>query len=232
MQSIKYATVGRSDIKKDVVSSPDFIAGKGGDFEAAKRIIQKIWSQKKTDQIKENLNENAVFLSMPSSTKTNVIPIQLGSYLSQELKKLFINGDELFNTSHDVASKHIARDSRVFKERKYHDYKTEETKTLLKTKDIIIVDDIITTGSSLRYFKEFLNEKNYNVTQFVALMGDRRLELDPVTRNKLSEEFKKKGVDIDIKTIDHITRTEAGGLIRTLNKIRGKDVKCIITQSD
>ena len=42
------ATVGLVTIKKDIVNSPYFLAGKAGDQTTADKLIQHVWSDKKT----------------------------------------------------------------------------------------------------------------------------------------------------------------------------------------
>lgn len=222
-KTFKSATVGCSNIKKDVVESPDFLAGKNGDVEATDRVIEQIWHPHKTKVLEKQLTSETVFLSQPSTTKSNVIPIQLALRLSSKLDRPFVNGDEYFDTLHNIASKNISRDRRVFNKREFNFVDKEKMNSLLEGKDIIIIDDIITTGSSIRYFKEFLTEQNLNVIHAVGLMGDRRLELDSSTKNKLSDLLKNKNINVDIEDIDHITRMEAGGLIRLLNSLKGQN---------
>ena len=213
------ATVGLVTIKKDIVNSPYFLAGKAGDQTAADKLIQHVWSDKKTIQLREHLKANSVFLTIPSSTRTNIIPIQLARYLSQKTRTPWLNGDSLFNAKHSIASKNISRDKRIFNERKYSIAKRKNTHPL-SNKSIIIIDDIITSGSSIRNYSDFLRNQNLTISHVVALMGDRRLEIDQKTEDKLSELLNQKNIGVDFESISYITRTEAGGLIRLLNNAR------------
>jgi len=219
----KIATVGCSNIKKDVIESDDFIKGKRGDTEAAKRIVSDNWREYKTEQLQEIITENTVLLSQPSTTSNNIIPFQLALKLSETLHCECINGDELFNVAHKISSKDIPRDKRVFHKREYESDDTKKTELRLGKKDIIIVDDIITTGSSLRNFSEFLEGQNFKVVHAVGLMGERRLALDSATREKLEKALNGKKIRIDIDKIDYITRAEAGGLIRTINSVNSEN---------
>ena len=221
MKKINLATVGRSALRRDIIESPNFVAGKNGDKEAAKNIVDENWKDFRTEQLQNHITENTVFLTMPSTSKRNVIPLQFASKLSENLGRPFFNGDELFNTLHCISSKDIPRDKRVFNNREYSSVDESKTLSCLNNKDIIIIDDILTTGSSARNFKEFLDKRNFNVTHVVGLMGERRLELDSKTKKKLSDSLNEKNIGIDISKIDYITRTEAGGLIRIINSLRG-----------
>ena len=224
------ATVGIVAIKKDVVTSSDFFAGKGGDPVAADKVVRHIWSDKKTEQLQEHLDTESVFLTMPSTTRTNIIPVQLAKYLSQETGRPWLNGDNIFNAEHNAASKNIPRDERIFNPRLFSPIDKRNTDKL-KNKKVVIVDDIITSGSSIRNLAEFLRSQEINVTHAIGLMGDRRLEIDQKTENKLKELLKQKGIEIDYDTIHHITRMEAGGLIRLINNARNDNAIQKITRN-
>ncbi len=43
MKTLGLATVGLVNIKKEVINSDDFLAGKRGDIAAADRVIEMIW---------------------------------------------------------------------------------------------------------------------------------------------------------------------------------------------
>jgi hypothetical protein len=224
------ATVGLVAIKKEVVKSLEFLKGKKGDIEAANQIVQQIWSNKKTIQLSEHITDDSIILTVPSSTKENVIPIQLAKFLSQETKTPWLNGDSIFDTTHDIASKNIARDKRVFNKRKYSISKNKNLSEL-QNKKIFIADDIITSGSSIRNYSEFLRDNNLKVSHVIALMGDRRLDIDLKTEEKLKLLLKDKNIGIKFESIRYITRTEAGGLIRLLNNARSDNAIRKLTQN-
>ncbi len=223
------ATVGIVTVKKGIVNGSDFLAGKAGEPAAADRVIQQVWSDKKTDQLREYLTKNTVLVTMPSTTRMNVVPIQLAQYLSRETGVPWVNGDSIFNAKHGVASKNISRDRRVFNERKYSVEDPVAIK-ILQQRKIIIIDDIITTGSSLRNFSEYLKQQEVVVSHAVGLMGDRRLGIDSKTEEKLKDALKQKCIGIDYKNINYITRTEAGGLIRLINNAKSDNAIRKITR--
>ena len=224
------ATVGIVTIKKEVINSSDFLAGKAGDPARADKAVQQIWSNKKTTQLKEHLTDDSIFLTMPSSTRTNVIPIQLAQYLSQKTGIPWIDGDSIFNAKHNIASKNISRDKKVFNKRKYSVSKNKNINSL-QNKKIIVVDDIIASGSSIRNFSEFLRSYDLNIYHIVGLMGDRRFEIDKKTENKLKDLLNQKNIGVDFEKIGYITRTEAGGLIRLLNNTRSDNAIRKLTES-
>lgn len=217
--NLQPATVGLVTIKKDVIASPDFQAGKAGDPTASDRIVNQVWSDKKTEQLREHLSDNSIFLTMPSTTRLNVIPIQLAKFLSRKTGHPWAIGDEIFKTSHQVASKNIPRNKRLFQSKKF-EIRDEKLIEKFKEYKIVIVDDIITTGGSIRVFSEFLKDQKIKVDHVIGLMGDRRFEIDKKTAEKLRKLLKEKNIGINFESINYLTRTEAGGLIQSLNNAR------------
>ncbi len=224
------ATVGIVTIKKNIIKSQDFLAGKNGDPAAANAIVQQFWSDKKTEQLREHLISGSVFLTMPSTTSTNIIPVQLAQLLSQKTRTPWANGDELFNAEHTTASKNISRDKRLFNSREFT-IADKDSVGILKGYKIIIIDDIITSGGSIRGFAEYLRNQKITVSHVVGLMGDRRFEIDKKTEEKLRNLLKEKNIGIEFESISYITRTEAGGLIRSINNARSENAIRKLTEN-
>ncbi len=213
------ATVGLVTIKKEIITSHNFLAGKGGDPVAADEIIKKVWSDKKTEQLSEYLEDNSLFLTMPSTTGKNVIPLVLAEFLYKKTGIPFALGDEYFDVNHTKPSKSIPRDKRLFEERDFSVNKGKKVEQL-NNFNIIIIDDIITTGGSIRAYAELLRNENLKVSHIVGLMGDRRFEIDKKTETKLKTSLEEKKININFESINYITRTEAGSLLRLLNNAR------------
>ena len=228
--SLGRATVGLVTVKKEIINSENFLAAKKGDIVAAALIVESVWSIKKTSALKEILTSKSLLITMPSTTRCNVIPHILAQHLSSELKLPFVNGDSLFNASHKQASKNISRDRRVFNPRQYT-LAANASLEKLQNKKLVIVDDIITSAGSIRAFSECLLKETLNVSHIVALMGDRRLELDLKTETKLEKLIKDKEIPISLDSINHITRSVAGGIIRLLNNARSQNAIRKITES-
>lgn len=72
--------VGKSKLNRSIVNSPDWKAAKeNNDFEAAERIVNQIWSDKKTKHLQQIIKypEDTIFVTQPTTSRNNVIPIQL-----------------------------------------------------------------------------------------------------------------------------------------------------------
>ncbi|MCP3873236.1 MAG: phosphoribosyltransferase [Desulfobacteraceae bacterium] len=216
--------VGKSSIDKDIMNSDDWLKAKSGDFEAATRVIDSLWSEKKTGQLKELIGsvKDKVLVTMPSSSGTNILPLVMARKFEKEFagKLKVIQGDEFFNPTHNAEVKNISRFDRVFFKRKYRSEKPLNKN--LEGKKAILVDDIFTTGGSVKSFSDELANNKLEVSNVVGLMGDKRFNLDKNTEQKLRTALEDTGIADDTGRLKSIlTRTEAGMLIQRLNREKG-----------
>jgi phosphoribosylpyrophosphate synthetase len=132
-------------------TDPDWIAGKErGDKEAADRFAEKFWTNELTEKLSKRIekSDKLLFLSVPSSSKNNVHPISLIEKLSTEFDGEYLIGETFFDVLHERQSKQIRPFERVFHPRLYEPVNSEDLTKLLTGKDVIIADDIFTTGGS------------------------------------------------------------------------------------
>jgi len=220
--------VGKSKLNRSIVNSPDWKAAKeNNDFEAADRIVKQIWSDKKTKLLAQIIKypEDTIFVTQPSTSGTNVIPIQLADKLSNELSIQYLIGDEYFHAVHKEQSKHIPRLQRPFHQRQYLSSDLDEFKKHIGNKQIVLVEDVLTTGGSVAAFSRHLNGEDFNVTSVAALMGDRRLHVDRKTTDRLDQALKLNGYVAADQMSNHLTRSEAGGIIMLINNARSQNAK-------
>jgi len=216
--------VGKSQINKDVMNSDDWLKAKAGDFDAAKRVVDSLWSKKKTDQLKELIGDgkDKVFVTMPSTSGFNVLPKVMAEKLAKEFdgKLQVIQGDEFFNLTHSAEVKNISRFDRVFFKRKYKIEKPFDKN--IDEKKAVLVDDIFTTGGSVKAFSKELANNKLEVSNVVGLMGDKRFNVDEKTEQKLKSALTDTGIAADTSRLKSLlTRTEAGMLIQRLNREKG-----------
>lgn len=213
--------VGRAAIEKDIMLTEDWIKAKAGNREAAGRIIDILWSSKKTEKFLEmtgNQREIA-FITMPSSSGFNVLPQVFADKLVRELggRGQILNGDEYFNVLHAAEIKNISRFDRIFMNRKYQLEKSFEKD--IEGKKIVLLDDIFTTGGSVKGFSSVLAENGLHISHVAGLMGDKRLRVDEKTADALKKALNDTGIDVDINRLRRsLTRTEAGLLTQTINR--------------
>lgn len=201
------------------------------DFAAADRVINQIWTQKKTEKLRNMHADSSalVLLTVPSTTRQNAVPIQLAKKISTALKTKYIVGDQYFTARHESQSKNIPRLQRVFHDREYTPFlkNIDNFKNAIKDKKIIVIEDVLTTGGSVAKFIKALDEQGIKTVSVVGLMGDKRLAVDPKTQIRLNEALKNFNFTVTDEKIKSMamTRTEAGGLIQLINMRRSHNAK-------
>lgn len=227
--------VGKAKQDNDVMHSADWQAAKeNADFKAAGRVVDLIWSDKKTQQLRDVLKniENVIFITQPSTSRNNVVPIALAQRLSQDLQGKYIDGDDYFETLHRQQSKHIPSYRRVFERREYEMFDLSGLKEQIGGKKVVVVEDILTTGGSVAAFIDHLNYEGIKVESITALMGDKRLQIDQKTFEKLDSSLKNNSIPINSTELArHITRAEAGGLIMVINSARSENAREKLTRN-
>lgn len=228
------AVTAKSKASHTVMESPDWKAAKKGDQAAANRIIEELWTEKKAEALKEQLEspEDSLVISQPSTTLGNVIPLQLAKKIAADLRAEFSAGRDHFEALHRTESKKIPRYQRPYRPRKYKPVDPDKLKALAGDKEIVVVEDVLTTAGSAAQFVRALQKEGLKVRTVAALMGDPRLRVDPNTQHKLSKALKR--ADIPIRSVDlakNLTRSEAGSIIQQLNQARTENAKQKLTEN-
>lgn len=227
--------VGKVKPDKTVMSSDDWRSAKeNADMNAAGRVIDQIWSDKKTVLLRASVKdtENVIFITQPSTSKSNVVPVALAQRLSREFKADYIIGDQYFDTLHQKQSKHIPQYRRAFDKREYESVDIEVLKEKIGDKQVVLVEDILTTGGSVADFTHHLQTEDIKVDSVTALMGDKRLQIDNKTFDKLDQAINNKLLPISTPELSkHITRAEAGGLIMAINSARSENARDKLTRN-
>jgi orotate phosphoribosyltransferase len=195
---------------------------------AADRVIERPWSDKKTADLKALFQNpsDVVFITVPSTSKTNVVPLRLAEKLSKDLNARVICGDEYFSTIHAKQSKNIPRLQRPFHRRVYVSENSEALREAAAGKQVVMVDDLLTTGGSVAAFCRALDDEGLRGRSVIVLMGDRRLNIDLKTQVHLDAALKQAGFSFKVEALAaRLTRAEAGGLIMQINSARSENAK-------
>lgn len=219
----------KSSIDKELLKSADWKAAKErSDAAAADRVIDQLWSEKKFEAVKAKSEDpaNVVFITVPSTSGTNVFPMRLAGRLAKEFNGSWLNGDEYFSAVHRRQSKYIPRLQRAFHRREYVPEDLGSLKQETAGRSVFVVDDIMTTGGSAAVFCQSLKDQGVQVESVIALMGDHRLSIDRKTIERLDAALQKSGLPFEGEEVAaRLTRVEAGGLIVTINSARSEDAK-------
>lgn len=216
---------------KTVFESLDWQSAKTAcDSAAAERVVEKLWKPGKTEALQAKLSNRSrglAVISQPSTTGLNVLAYELAKKLANELHADCYLGDDFYNALHSTQSKHIARLQRPFNPREYVAVDPDRIYQTLAGKTIIVAEDVLTTGSSVKHFLKALQRDGIRVSAVAALLGDRRLAVDDKTREALIEAFRENGIDLPPEKTealaDSLTRTEARGIALLANNVRSEN---------
>jgi hypothetical protein len=225
---------GKVSVDRALLKTPDWEAAKNAaDEDAAQRVIARMWNDKKTEALRALIDgaANVMFVSQPSTTRSNILPFQLAKMLAEQLGGQYCAGDQLYDVLHSQQMKHIARMERPFHPRDYVSVDPVIVREKLAGRKIVLVDDLLTTGGSVKDFIRALNDDGVNVTCVVALAGDPRLQVDEKTRAALKHALQAKGIDLPAEELaNSLTRTEAGRIILLIRSVRTENGKQKLTR--
>lgn len=225
---------GRISIDKTLFDSVDWVAGKtAADIEAAQRVIARLWAEKKTEAVKQLIDEaiSTVIVSQPSTSRCNVIPFTFAQTLAKEIGAESFPGEFFYTVLHSKEIKHVPRFQRVFHPREYIVIDQAKITEKLAGKTVLIAEDLLTTGGSVKHFIRALNRSGIHVTGVAALTGDPRLFVDDKTRLALQGAMHQKHIDLPLDMLaESLTRTEARGLILLINNLRTENAREKLTR--
>jgi hypothetical protein len=230
----KNSIVGRTEADKTLLQSPDWEAAKSAaDVEAAQKIIAQLWTPKKTQALKALIKDatDVVMVSQPSTTRCNVLPYALAQTLATEIGAKHFAGEQFYDVLHSEQTKHIPRLQRPFTPRQYALAERQRLKEELAGKIVIVTEDLLTTGGSVKHFIRALKDDGIEVRSVVALSGDPRLSVDDKTKLALRDALQEKAIDLPAeKLADNLTRTEARGIVLLVNNVRTENGREKITR--
>ena len=212
----------------------DWLAGKeNGDKEAADRFAEKFWSEKHTDELGRQIDnpENTLFISVPSSSKNNVHPVSLGEKLSGEFGGKFVAGETYFNVLHERQSKKIRPFERVFHPRVYEPLSPAELKAAVGNREVVVTDDIFTTGGSAAALIRTLDQMGISVKAVAGYFGNARLSVPPQTVSSMNKALKNAGIPVRAREVaKNLTFAEAKIVIELIKKAGSEDEKEKLTR--
>jgi hypothetical protein len=212
----------------------DWLAGKvKGDKKAADRFAEKFWSEEQTEKLKNQINnsENTLFVSVPSSSKNNVHPVSLAEKLSEEFGGKFAAGETYFDVLHEQQSKKVSPFERVFHPRIYEPFDSEALKAVAENREVIVTDDIFTTGGSAAAIIRILDRMGIPVKAVAGYFGDTRLSVPPQIISSMQKALKNAGISVKARKLaKHLTFTEAKIITELINKAGSEDEKAKLSR--
>lgn len=192
--------------KDEILVDPLFLQAKKGNVEAAEQLIEKFWSDEKTQELKLLLEKDkkTVFFSVPGTSRLNQIPVVFARFLAKktsENNSLYLIGDEHIASLHTSMMKSVKNGDRLMSPRLYEAYDPhffERIQNVIPNAQIVLVEDIITTGSSVNTFRRFLEHNGLQVDCIAAVKGDTQISPTMAGLQKLEKMAKKVALN-DIK---------------------------------
>lgn len=181
-------------------SSPDANIKESED--AARKLIKEIWTDEKTEELKRALSKykDVLFISVPGTSRRNMLPVVFAEFLAELTEHSFLVGDEHVDALHKDMMKNIKNGRRLFHPRRYHmeKYFFDAVKELKPNCPIIIVEDILTTGSSANTFACFLKKNGLDVQGIFAIKGN--TDISPTRKGilKLQKMADNAGLDMNL----------------------------------
>ncbi len=172
-----------------------------------------------------------MFISVPSSSKNNVHPVSLAEKLAEEFRGKFVSGDTYFDVLHERQSKKIRPFERVFHPRIYEPLNSEELKSFVGNREVIVTDDIFTTGGSAASLIRILDQTGISVKAVAGYFGNTRLSVPPQIISSLHKALKNASIPVKAREIaGHLTFAEVKIVIELINKAGSEDEKAELTQ--
>ncbi len=234
LEKIKGVVGSQKTNIKITENDSDWLAGKEkGDKKAADRFAERFWSEKQTEELEKQIEnpENTLFISVPSSSKNNVHPVSLAEKLSDEFSGKFVTGETYFDVLHERQSKKIRPFERVFHPRIYEPLNSEELKALVGNREVIVTDDIFTTGGSAASLIRILDQMGISVKAVAGYFGNTRLSVPPQIISSMHKALKNAAIPVKARELaGHLTFAEVKIVIELINKAGSENEKTELTR--
>lgn len=233
LEKVKGFVTSRKTNRKITEHDADWLAGKEkGDKEAADRFAEKFWSKKQTDELKRQIDnpENTLFVAVPSSSKNNVHPVSLSEKLAEEFGGIFVTGESYFDVLHERQSKQVRPFERVFHPRIYEAINPDRLKNIAENREVIVIDDIFTTGGSAASLIRSLDREGISVKAVAGYFGNTKLSVPPQIISSMHKALKNADIPAKARLLaKYLTFEEAKIIIELINKAGTQHEKAELT---
>lgn len=137
----------------------------------AETLVNALYSQYFRSRVKSSVQKGSVFISVPSSSRTNDIPRILGMKLSVDFKGYFIDSRNYFGCNHESQAKTmLSLEKRIKDPISYyrHGNIVSELKNIAGKK-VYLIDDVLGSGESIVNFAMELKKYGIDVDYLMCL---------------------------------------------------------------
>jgi hypothetical protein len=190
----------------------DFEGGKKGDMAAARRFIGTQVNENDIIRLRRYLDprvdNNTVFVTQPSTTGRNVIPLALAEKVAKIYDAPVIPGNQIAISARTEPAKNVNKEDRPFEQKHYA--LDPNADKILAGRNIVLVDDVLSQAGSIANMERVLQTMGHNVAGLVGLIGDPRIY--PTPTDGIVADFKREIMDRtaepDFDFINLLTRME------------------------
>ena len=186
---------------------PLFLRAKQGDRQAAFDLIQKLWTFDKTRQaLAITQRRPTVFISVPGTSRRNQIPPVFAEFLADVTEQSFLIGDEHVASLHATMMKSVKNSNRLMRPRMYEPYEKrffDQLRAVVGNgqRQVILVEDVVTTGSSVNSFRRFLEKNGIPVAGIFGVKGDADIVPSTSEIQKLQKIATRAGITVDMEKL-------------------------------
>lgn len=186
---------------------PLFLRAKQGDRQAAFDLIQKLWTADKTKQACTiTQKQPTLFISVPGTSRRNQIPPVFAEFLADVTEQSFLIGDEHVASLHATMMKSVKNSNRLMRPRMYEPYEKrffDQLRAVVGNgqKQVILVEDVVTTGSSVNSFRRFLEKNGIPVAGIFGVKGDYDIVPSTSEIQKLQKIATRAGISVDMEKL-------------------------------
>lgn len=189
----------------ELLVDPLFLKAKKGDRQAAFDLIHKIWTPEKTEQVRLMTKDHPTFfISVPGTSRQNQIPPVYAEFLAELTDQSFLVSDEYIASLHSTMMKSVKNGDRLMRPRMYEPLRKDFFKRLKEAigdKQVVLVEDILTTGASVNCFRRFLEKNGIAVKCVFGLKGDSNIAPSLSEIMKLQKIAQREGITIDMEKL-------------------------------
>ena len=208
----------------------DWWFGKTGHIEYAKKLVNGVWDEENTKELLKRLpkKKELIFITVPSSSGINMIPEVLARQLARDLGGRALNGRDYYSLVVDRQMKSVPKNERIFLERIY---KPKKVINFLRNCEIVVVDDLILTGTSVYAFIRSLQRDGIMVETVACLFGNPDLTPTQKSLNRLCNIFSENNIYIPNELLyNFFVEGEILNIIEQYNLISSKGKKYEFTR--
>lgn len=191
IKELSYKTNPKEQDYKKFVESVEQLKTADFSSNAERTIIDQFFDQKHFEKLNKRVEKNTLFLSTPS--EKNRLPQYYGQHLADKFNTTHLDLNRYISLEKNSKPSEMYNKGSQVKDSFSYEFKNTkalfELKELTKNKDVILVDDVLTTGEKPAHLATFLKERaGIDINNVDALVAKNQSK----TKDQDIQRFSKK----------------------------------------